>query len=114
MADQLSAMPSVHVGWALIVGLGVVHISRSRWRWLALLHPLVTVLVVVVTANHYWMDGILEVGILAAVLVLRTISRAWTQHRAATVVAAAEPEPATRWELPWDGVTNSRTSHAGP
>ncbi len=64
-ADQLSAMPSVHVGWAVVIGLAVVMISRSRWRWLVLLHPVITVLVVVVTANHYWLDGIAEVGILA-------------------------------------------------
>ena len=33
-ADQLSAMPSVHVGWALLVALVVVQLSGSRWRWL--------------------------------------------------------------------------------
>jgi hypothetical protein len=35
-ADQLSAMPSVHIGWALLVALVLVEVSRSRWRWLAL------------------------------------------------------------------------------
>ena len=35
-ADQLSAMPSVHIGWALLVAVVVVQVSRSRWRWLAL------------------------------------------------------------------------------
>jgi hypothetical protein len=67
-ADQLSAMPSVHVGWAVVIGLAAVTISRSRWRWLVLLHPVVTVLVVVVTANHYWLDGIAELGVLAVAI----------------------------------------------
>jgi hypothetical protein len=92
MADQLSAMPSVHVGWAVVIGLAVVHISPSRWRWLVLAHPVLTVLVVVITANHYWLDGIVEVVILAAAVVfLRLASRAWTHHRARVAVAPVGP-----------------------
>jgi hypothetical protein len=68
IADQLSAMPSVHVGWAVAVGLVSVQISRSRWRWLALLHPILTVLAVTVTANHWWLDGVVAVAILLLVM----------------------------------------------
>jgi PAP2 superfamily len=57
-ADEFSAMPSVHVGWALIVAIAVITVSRSRWRWLAAAYPVITLLVVVVTANHFWLDGI--------------------------------------------------------
>ncbi len=67
-ADELSAMPSVHVGWALIVAFAVITVSRSRWRWLAAGYPLLTMLVVVVTANHFWLDGIVA-GALVAVIV---------------------------------------------
>jgi hypothetical protein len=56
--DQLSAMPSLHVGWALVVAAAVVYSLRSRWRWLAVVYPAVTWYVVVVTGNHYWADGI--------------------------------------------------------
>ena len=66
-ADELSAMPSVHVGWALIVAFAVITVSRSRWRWLAAGYPLLTLLVVVVTANHFWLDGI-AAGLLVAVV----------------------------------------------
>ncbi len=59
--DQLSAMPSVHVAWAVIVGAGVVDVSPSRHRWWVLLHPVLTALVVVVTANHWWLDGLVAV-----------------------------------------------------
>jgi hypothetical protein len=58
VANQYAAMPSLHVGWALVVALGVITVMRTRWRWLALLHPAITVIVVVGTANHYWLDGI--------------------------------------------------------
>jgi hypothetical protein len=74
-ADQLSAMPSVHVGWALLVALVVVQVSRSPWRWLALGYPALTVLAVVVTANHYWLDGIAAALILALVLLVQRASR---------------------------------------
>ena len=55
--DQLSAMPSVHVAWALVVAGAVIYVLRSRWRWLAALYPVFTVTVVVVTGNHYWADA---------------------------------------------------------
>ena len=55
-ANELAAMPSMHVGWALLIALAVVKVTRTRWRWLVLAHPIITSVVVVVTANHYWTD----------------------------------------------------------
>jgi hypothetical protein len=64
IADQYAAMPSIHVGWAILISFAVVSCSPSRWRWLAVLHGAVTVFVVVATANHYWLDGIAAVALL--------------------------------------------------
>ena len=69
ISGQLLAMPSLHVGWALLVAYTVVTLSSSRWRWLALAHPVLMSLVVVVTANHWWLDGV-ACGLLLAALVL--------------------------------------------
>src|SRR5215475_11736340 len=66
--DQLSAMPSVHVGWAILVAVAVIITLRSRWRWLALLYPLMTTIAVIVTANHFWLDGIVAGLILVLAL----------------------------------------------
>lgn len=63
-ANQIAAMPSLHVGWALLVAISTIWILNTRWRWLALAHPTITAAVVVLTANHYWSDAIV-----AAVLV---------------------------------------------
>jgi hypothetical protein len=63
-ADELSAMPSVHVAWCVLVSVAVIAVAKSPWRWLILLHPLATVTVVVVTANHFWADGIVAVLLL--------------------------------------------------
>ncbi|MGW5850478.1 phosphatase PAP2 family protein [Streptomyces sp. NPDC055254] len=70
MANQFAAMPSLHFGWALMLALGMIAASGSRWRVLWLLHPLVTLLVVVGTANHYWLDAIVATVLLGAALLL--------------------------------------------
>ena len=75
-ADQLSAMPSVHVCWSVLVAWAVITASTSRWRWLILAHPIVTVFVVVGTGNHYWADGIVSVAIVAVVLAVQALLRA--------------------------------------
>jgi len=70
LVDQLSSMPSIHVGWAVIVAAAVITLTRSRWRWLAIAHPLLTSYAVVATANHFWLDGVvalLLVGVVVAV-----------------------------------------------
>ncbi|MFD5200567.1 phosphatase PAP2 family protein [Streptomyces sp. NPDC058375] len=68
MANQFAAMPSLHVGWAVMVAVGLIAATRSRWRRLWLLHPALTLFVVVGTANHYWLDAIVVVALLAVAL----------------------------------------------
>lgn len=68
MANQFAAMPSLHVGWAVLVAVALIVATRSRWRWLWLAHPLITVTAVVATAHHYWMDGLVACAILGVVL----------------------------------------------
>jgi len=76
-ADQLSAMPSVHVAWAVLVAWAVITIGTSRQRWLILLHPVITVFVVVGTGNHFWADGIVAAGIVAVVLTASAFVIRW-------------------------------------
>jgi hypothetical protein len=70
LVDQLSSMPSVHVGWSVIVALGVISAARSRWRWLALAHPVLTSYAVVATANHFWLDGVVAAAVVWIVLLI--------------------------------------------
>ncbi|MFJ8667394.1 phosphatase PAP2 family protein [Streptomyces sp. NPDC093600] len=69
MANQFAAMPSLHFGWALMVAIGLIAATRGRLRWLWLLHPLLTLLVIVGTANHYWFDALAAAALLALALV---------------------------------------------
>jgi len=87
--DQLSAMPSVHVGWALLVAIVIVNVSRSRWRWLALGYPVMTTLAVVVTANHFWLDGAAAAILLALALLVQRAGQAIRRKLQARAAAAA-------------------------
>ena len=73
--DQLSAMPSVHVGWAVLVAVAVCSVTKSRWRYLAVLHAATTVFVVVATGNHFWADGIVACALLLASLGAERLGR---------------------------------------
>lgn len=73
-ANQFAAMPSLHVGWAVLVGIMLWRVAPRSWRWLGALHAAVTSIVVVITANHYWIDGIVGTCI---VLVALRVTRRW-------------------------------------
>ncbi|GAA1596501.1 MULTISPECIES: phosphatase PAP2 family protein [Streptomyces] len=68
VANQFAAMPSLHFGWALALAAGMAAATRSRWRMLWMLHPLATLLVIVGTANHYWLDSAVAAALLGAAL----------------------------------------------
>ena len=57
LANQFAAMPSLHFGWALIVALGFVAIRGTPRSWQAMLHPMITLLAIVATGNHYFADA---------------------------------------------------------
>jgi hypothetical protein len=92
LSDQMSAMPSMHVAWALIVGIGVILISKSRWRWLVLVHVSLTLMAVTATANHWWLDGVGAALIIAVVVgwqrSLAWIGELWRTRRATALVPA--------------------------
>ncbi|MFB6992385.1 MULTISPECIES: phosphatase PAP2 family protein [unclassified Streptomyces] len=59
MSNQYAAMPSMHIGWSLWCGLTVFALVSAPWaRVLGLLYPAVTLLVIVSTANHFWLDAL--------------------------------------------------------
>ncbi|MGK2875933.1 MAG: phosphatase PAP2 family protein [Nocardioides sp.] len=75
VSDQYAAMPSIHVAWAAIVALGVFASTRSRWRWVIVLHLPITLVVVAATGHHWWLDGIVALGLLwLAVLIQRALT----------------------------------------
>lgn len=65
--NQIAAMPSLHFGWAVIIAWGVVRSLRHRGRWLVVLHPLTTLVAIVLTGNHWWLDAAVAAAIVAGV-----------------------------------------------
>jgi len=55
----------------VLVAILVIRTLRSPWRWLAVLYPAATTLIVVATANHFWADGIVAAAVLLAVLAVQ-------------------------------------------
>ncbi|MFE9448381.1 phosphatase PAP2 family protein [Streptomyces sp. NPDC006739] len=95
LSNQFAAMPSLHFGWALMVAVGLIVATRSRRRWLWLLHPLITLVVIVGTANHYWLDAVVATAMLGVALaVIRPPHRAaGTAERGARARVRVPEEP---------------------
>ena len=74
-ANEFAAMPSLHVGWALLIALAAIRILKTPARWLMLLHPILTTIVVVITANHIWLDII--VGAILALAGWQLATKYW-------------------------------------
>lgn len=86
-APQLAAMPSLHCVWAVTTGLAVFLIVRGRWRWLGPAHAILTVLVVTITGNHYWLDAVAGAALVLFGLAVHDgsayLRRRWTRRRRA-------------------------------
>ena len=71
IANQYAAMPSLHTGWSVWCGLALFTMGRKRWiRTLGLLHPTITVLGIVITGNHFWLDAVAALFVVALALAL--------------------------------------------
>ncbi|MFI5755433.1 phosphatase PAP2 family protein [Streptomyces sp. NPDC051569] len=59
VSNQYAAMPSMHIGWSLWCGLTIFALAKAPWaKILGLLYPTVTLVVIVATANHFWLDAV--------------------------------------------------------
>ncbi|WP_239580094.1 phosphatase PAP2 family protein [Streptomyces sp. HB132] len=75
MSNQYAAMPSMHIGWSLWCGLTICALASAPWaRILGALYPVATLIVIVATANHFWLDA---VGGMACLAFGVSVSYAW-------------------------------------
>src|SRR5439155_2223273 len=88
-ANPYAAMPSLHAADALIIGVALFFIVRSKWaKALWLLWPLWVWFSVMATGNHFWLD--IVAGILVA-----TVAGAVVNHKhVRRLVTRARPAPA--------------------
>ncbi|MET9362738.1 phosphatase PAP2 family protein [Streptomyces sp. NPDC006632] len=92
MSNQYAAMPSMHIGWSTWCGLTIFALASAPWaKILGLLYPMATLVVIVSTANHFWLDA---VGGLLCLSFGLLVSRAWygaLPHRLPQLVESRRP-----------------------
>ncbi|MEU4294772.1 phosphatase PAP2 family protein [Kribbella sp. NPDC026596] len=72
--NQYAAMPSLHFGWNLLMGIAVAGLAGHRLvRLLGWLMPVLMLAAIVLTANHYLFDGL--AGGLIALVSLFAVNR---------------------------------------
>lgn len=82
ISNQYAAMPSLHIGWATWCVFAMWPLARRRWMRAALfIYPALTLFCIVVTGNHYWLDGLGGIAVFAAGLAIGTRMHRWNQRR---------------------------------
>jgi hypothetical protein len=71
--NPYAAMPSMHVGWSLLVGIfGFRALRGNPLRWVFAIHPVLMAVTVSATGNHYFLDSAAGVVVvLTALLAIR-------------------------------------------
>ncbi|MFG3283744.1 phosphatase PAP2 family protein [Streptomyces sp. NPDC048111] len=97
MSNQYAAMPSMHIGWSTWCGLTIFALSSAPWaKILGLLYPTATLVVIVSTANHFWLDA---VGGLLCLTFGVLVSRTWygsLPYQLPRLVESSRPGAAAR------------------
>ncbi|MFM8304350.1 MAG: phosphatase PAP2 family protein, partial [Actinomycetota bacterium] len=109
LANQFAAMPSLHFAWAVIVAWGIWRFSRSHWRFLGVLHPLLTLAAIVLTANHYWIDAFIGLMLVPIGIGADRVLPRWNHHN---LTREARFDLAPRTTVPVAESATASPSHA--
>jgi len=90
VSGQFVAMPSIHVAWAAVVAVGIVAESPSPWKWCFAAHLPVTIFVVSATGHHWWLDGIVAIGLLALGVIIDRGARSLIRSRAVRLTGLSD------------------------
>ncbi len=92
--NEVAAMPSLHIGWSAWCTLAVLPVLRRRWtKVLIVVYPFFTLLAVVVTANHYLLDGVGGLVVLGGGVALERLRQRTVRARARRSVDGLDLEP---------------------
>ncbi|MFE5946262.1 phosphatase PAP2 family protein [Streptomyces sp. NPDC056480] len=112
VSNQYAAMPSMHIGWSLWCGLTIFLLAKAPWaKILGLLYPMATLVVIVATANHFWLDA---VGGMICLAFGFAVSYFWYGSRPHRLPKLVEPMPGavTRGGPPPKGETDRTDAKA--
>ena len=85
-ANQIAAMPSLHFGWAVLCAGVLIRVLDAPARWLFALHPLAMFVAILATANHWWLDAVSAMLLIALSAAGLEVSRRILRHRNAHVL----------------------------
>ncbi len=86
-ADQLAAMPSLHIAWAVWCTVAVWRISERPWvRVIAVLYPCVTAVAVLATGNHFVLDILGGLAAIAAAFAIVRLIAGWSEPASVRIV----------------------------
>ena len=75
-SNPVAAVPSLHAGWAMGVGVGLIRYAQQMWlRVLGILYPIAVVLTIVVTGNHFIFDALAGIAVLGAGFMVANLPR---------------------------------------
>jgi hypothetical protein len=75
ISNQYAAMPSLHIAWSVWCLAALWPVLRSQKAKVAIaLYPFATLFVIVITANHFWLDAVGGLIALAAGIIAGHIS----------------------------------------
>lgn len=90
-ANLYAAMPSLHFGWDLLVGIALfMSTTLIAVRVFAVVMPTLMGIAVVMTANHWVLDVIVGLAVVSAGVAVAETSRAWFAGRERARVRALE------------------------
>lgn len=104
VSNQFAAMPSVHVAWALWCATAMFPRVRRTWvKALFVAYPVMTVIAIVLTGNHYILDAVGGAAVLAlgygiARVFTRAGRRAPTANNGTALESVSTPDPASTGE----------------
>src|SRR5207244_12999060 len=89
--DHFGALPSLHLAWAAWASVvGVAIVAQPALRLLLFLHPILTGVVVMATANHYLID--VAAGVVLGLAVTEA-ARSWPRGRRPPDLMTAQQLP---------------------
>jgi PAP2 superfamily len=96
--NPYAAVPSLHFGWSVLIGVGVIRALQRPFGWaLGSVLPLLMLIAVIATANHFVFDAVMGLIVCGAGLGLALAFQRWQsgRQRAAAVIKTRDVrEPA--------------------
>jgi hypothetical protein len=89
--NPYAAMPSMHVGWTLLLAIGLYGIAHGLARVVIVAHPAIMTIAVVATGNHYLLDAL--AGATIALVALTLVRWHHARHERALLDAGSGGPP---------------------